>query len=54
MYILEEADYRTEDICVVRKNICVSNDIKKLKDLAEQMQLNAPDLKYIIWQIKKI
>ena len=54
MYLLEEADYRNENVCVVRKNVCVSSDIKKLRELAEQMQLAAPDLKYIIWQIKEI
>jgi hypothetical protein len=54
MYILEEADYRNEKICVVRKNVCVSTDIKKLQELAEKMKLSAPDLVYTIWQIKEI
>lgn len=54
MYILEEADYRNEKVCVVRKNICVSKDIKKLEKLAEEMKLSAPNLVYTIWQIKEI
>jgi hypothetical protein len=54
MYILEEADYRNENVCVVRRNVKVSRDIEKLKKLAEQMKLFAPNLVYTIWQIKEI
>ena len=54
MYILEESDYRNEEVCVVRKNVCVSKDIEKLKKLAEEMKLSAPNLIYTIWQIKEI